>query len=522
MSGRTSGVATATDKYSRSTKNLNTKLVNTNRSLNAMHGLLGKIASAAAVISGIKLADDFNELQNKIRITVQEGEDLLSIQNKLVDTSLKTRSSLQENALLYLRLSNAVDRNVTSQDELFRITESVTKAVQIGGSSAQEAAGAVRQFTQIVSSGFSSGFSQEINSLSEQTPGLFKLIADGLRETSQEFRDLEEQGFGAVKILKIFSEEGIGDLDTLLKAIGSQAGVVDKQFTRVNVTVSKAIGNIKTALEEYIGKADDATGLTQKLAEKLNDIALNFDHAVDELKQFTIAATAAVATFVSLTIAVKAATLAMLLFRNGLIGTIALLLRVSTVARVFTPVGLAISAVSVYVGILVSKFVDFEKGLITVGSRITNFSGLMKAVFKTISQRFDLLSKNFAILRDNVSAVFSDIGDAVVGTFESIGIALESDDSSFAKFFLKTAPAFVKDFFNGLVKTALITSQAIAVFFANIVIDAEGAVEKLKLEAEKKLIEAQIAADKTKSKLFSSITGVLAGEFRLTLLIVRT
>jgi len=273
-------LATTISRYNSVTsagKKLNKGVIETNRSMNAFKGLAAKIAAGATLITGVKLADEFNELQNKLRLTVQPGESLVSVQERLIQTSLTTRSSLQENALLYLRLSNAVDRNVVSQEELFSITETVNKAVQLGGSSAQEAAGAVRQFTQIISSGFVSGFSQEINSLSEQTPGLFNLIVDGLRETSEEFRNVEAAGNKGVSGLKRFSEEGIGDLDMLLKAINSQFTVTDENFSKIGITVSKAMGNVRTALTAYIGKVDDATGFTEALALKINDIALNFE-----------------------------------------------------------------------------------------------------------------------------------------------------------------------------------------------------------------------------------------------------
>lgn len=297
LSAKTNGAAGATGRYSKANKTLNQNLINTNRSLNAMQSLLVKIASAATIVSGIRLADDFNELQNKIRITAQEGEDLLEIQDKLVDVSLRTRTSLKENALLYLRLSNAVDRTSVSQKELFRITETVGKAIQIGGSSAQEAQGALRQFTQIVSSGFVSGFSQELNSLIEQTPGLFNVLEDGLREVSSEFRELEESGLSGIKILKTFSEEGLGDIDLLLSALATQYNDVNQSFEKVTVTVSKALGNVRTALEEYIGKADDASGFTENLANAINDVALNFDEyaarIVPLIKAIGIAASAA-------------------------------------------------------------------------------------------------------------------------------------------------------------------------------------------------------------------------------------
>jgi len=281
--GATDRTSSSTSRLSSNQSNLNGKIIGVNRSLNAMSGLLAKIASAATIITGIKLADDFNELQNKLRITLVEGEKLADVQKRLVDVSLKTRTSLQENANLYLRLASSVDRTKVSQEELFRITETVNKAIQIGGSNAQEAQGALRQFTQIISSGFTTGFSQELNSIFEQAPGLRDVLANGLREVSDEFRNMEASGVTAIKILKTFSEEGLGDIDMLLSALASQFQTVNDQYGNVNVTVAKAFGNLKASLENYIGAVDDATGFTSGLALRIDDLAQNFDSFADKV-----------------------------------------------------------------------------------------------------------------------------------------------------------------------------------------------------------------------------------------------
>ena len=467
ISGPIDRATGSTSKLDKSTKNLNSRIISTNRSLNAMSGLLTKIASAATVITGIKLADDFNELQNKLRLTIQEGESLIGIQEKLVDVSQQTRSSLQENALLYLRLSEAVDRTKTSQEELFRVTETVGKAIQVGGSSAQEAQGALRQFTQIISSGFTTGFSQELNSLSEQTPGLFKLIADGLRDTSQEFRDLEASGLSSIKILKIFSEKGIGDLDTLLAAIASQAGNIDKRFSSVNITVSKALKNLRTGIEEYIGIADDATGFTTKLAEKINEVALNFDDFVDDLKSFVIAGGAAITTFVTLTVVTKAFGAAMFLANNGLKAFILSLVKVANVAKIFTPVGLAITAASVAVGVLVAKTVKFENGLIRVGSRVTTFSGLIKAVTKTLNDRFQILFENIKIFASSTVDAFYNITISVSKFFDSLSDK-DSALKKFLAFFIIDIPKALKEFANNIIGSFVFVGKAIAAIAVNI------------------------------------------------------
>ena len=223
----------------------------------------------------VTLVDGYAEFTNRLRTATKSEKELLEVQKQIVEIAKETRTGLEENGLLYLRLAKATDNAGTSSAELLKITSTVNKAVQIGGSSAQEAAGAIRQFTQIISAGFSSGFSQEINSLAEQTPGLFDVIVDGLRETSQEFRDLEDSGMSGIKILKEFSEKGIGNLDMLLEAVSSQTSNVNKEFLAIRPTITKSINVFRTSLQAYIGAADQANGTSSKLANGIETLADN-------------------------------------------------------------------------------------------------------------------------------------------------------------------------------------------------------------------------------------------------------
>jgi len=236
---------------------------------------VGAVSLAVTARQLVNLVDGYAEFTNRLRTATKSEQELLDVQKQIVDIAKETRTGLEENGLLYLRLAKATENAGTSSEDLLRITETVNKAVQIGGSSAQEAAGAIRQFTQIISAGFSSGFSQEINSLAEQTPGLFDVIVDGLRETSQEFRDLEDSGMSGIKILKEFSEKGIGDLDTLLTAVGSQTSNVNKEFLAIRPTITKSINVFRTSLQAYVGSADQATGSSAKLADGIIFLADN-------------------------------------------------------------------------------------------------------------------------------------------------------------------------------------------------------------------------------------------------------
>lgn len=253
---------------------------------NSFFSLTGVVTTLGTALAGNQLVqtlDTYTDFQSRLKITQAAGEDLADTQKKLIDIALETRTPIDDNSLLYLRLSQNVDRATVSQEKLLDIQTTVNKAVSLGGSSAQEAAGAIRQFTQIVGSGFITGFSQELNSIAEQTPGLLKVIVDGMRATSQEFRDLESSGKVGIKALKEFSEKGLGDLDMLLDAIASQSDSVATSFDKVNITVGRGLGNLGTALTVYLGEIDQALGFTSTLANSLNDLSITMGESASNM-----------------------------------------------------------------------------------------------------------------------------------------------------------------------------------------------------------------------------------------------
>jgi len=449
LSSSTNTSARSTNQHATATGKLNDKVIRANRSLNAMRGIMVKIASAATIITGIRLADDYNELQNKLRLTVQAGENLYDTEQKLLAVSLKTRSSLKENALLYLRLSSAVDRAKVSQDELFQITETVNKAVQLGGSSAQEAAGAVRQFTQIISAGFTSGFSQEINSIAEQTPGLFKIMSQGLRETSTEFQRLEESGLSSIKILKIFSEKGLGDLDMLLTAITSQSEAANAAFENVNVTVSKAMGNVKTSLEAYVGGIDDAYDITGKLAVQIDDIAKNFNQYANQLAAVIAPTLLFIATYQAASITMRVFNAVLFTTKSSMKGLGVMLLAITSPIALVAGAIAGLAAISF--GFLVKDIATFEDGIVRVGNKTTTFFGLLKSV-ATVSWDY------FKVLIGNILTGFNN-------AFNQTGLVVSNLYNSYIKPFANSmvnAFNFVKDAisnaFTQLTKTEWLTS----------------------------------------------------------------
>jgi tape measure domain-containing protein len=86
------------------------------------------------------------------------------------------------------------------------MTSTVTKAIQLGGSSTQEAEAAVQQFIQAMQGGVLRG--EEFNSIMEGGYGLAEALAKGLGVTTGELRKMAENGeLSAERVLAALAKQ---------------------------------------------------------------------------------------------------------------------------------------------------------------------------------------------------------------------------------------------------------------------------------------------------------------------------
>ncbi|HQZ60558.1 MAG TPA: tape measure protein, partial [Acinetobacter sp.] len=146
-----------------------------------------------------------------------------------------------------------------SQQFALEMTSTVTKAIQLGGSSTQEAEGAVTQFIQAMQGGVLRG--EEFASVMEGGYGLAEALAKGLGVTTGELRKMAEAG-------ELSAER-------VLTALGKQKAGIDAQYAEMPLTISNALQKITTSWQILIGEMDQANGASARVAQALSTIADN-------------------------------------------------------------------------------------------------------------------------------------------------------------------------------------------------------------------------------------------------------
>lgn len=240
--------------------------------MGAVGRLVAGLASVAAVLKTIGVADEINSLNARLRIATSTTEEFTRAQAALFDMAQRTRTGLVETVSLYSQIANATKDAGVGQETLLQVVETINQAVQLSGASTQAAQAALVQLGQGLASGTLRG--EELNSILEQTPALADAIAKGMGITRGELRKYGEEG-------KITAQQ-------VITALQAQRGEVAKNFAQLPLTVGQAVTLVKNAGMQIVGAFDGASGATKGLAGVIKDLAdfLSSDAVIGAVVEF--------------------------------------------------------------------------------------------------------------------------------------------------------------------------------------------------------------------------------------------
>lgn len=199
------------------------------------------------------VADEFSSLSSRINIAVGETGDFEGAMQGVKDVALATNSNLTATGQLFTKINDAGKELGLTQQQSLDLTETINKAMQLGGGAAASNEAAIIQLTQALSSGVLRG--DEFNSIMEQAPGISKALAASLGVTTGELRAMANEG-------KLSSQ-------TVISALQEQSATIASEFDKLPTTVDKALQNIQTQWMVLIGEFNRDSGATSKVVEWL-------------------------------------------------------------------------------------------------------------------------------------------------------------------------------------------------------------------------------------------------------------
>jgi tape measure domain-containing protein len=404
----------------------------TTRLTGSVGGLVTKLAAAALAYVSLKsigeLADSYTTLQNKLQTVATTQGQVNLLTEQMFVLANKTRTEVEATATAFVRFDRALAIMGKSQSETLRLTETVNKALVVGGATAGEAASALLQLSQAFNSGKLQG--DEFRSLAENMPVVLDAVAKVMKKPIDQIKELGSQG-------KITAQ-------VLFDAFKSIEKQIDSTFAKTTPTMSQAFTVLKNNFTEFIGRLDKATGLSTSFAKAIISIA-------NAIKTFSNDMDSADSNIVQLIKSI-----------GGLAGML-----VDTLGQAFNAV--ASVAVSVFEmfgakldeGSTASKFFEVAlKAVVTVMQTIIVIVSDVIYVFKMVALEVVGLAKQLWALANLDFSGFSAISDAMKIDAERARKELDAFQDRVMKF---GQPAFKDDETQRLInrsKTAAMQPEA--------------------------------------------------------------
>ena len=205
------------------------------------------VAAAFGARSVIQASDAYKLMEGRIKLVTKGEKERTAVEKALFKVAQRTRSDMVATVELYGRMARAGSELGVSQKDLLGVTETINKAIQVSGATAQEAANGVVQFAQGLAAGALQG--QDLKSVSEQMPRLLEAIIKGVNEVNPGL-NLTRKNFRKV------AAEGKLTTELIIDALKTQAGVVNKEFSQLPRTVGQAMTQLRNQFQRSLAKGN--------------------------------------------------------------------------------------------------------------------------------------------------------------------------------------------------------------------------------------------------------------------------
>lgn len=250
--------------------------------LKALQNQINAIMGALAIGQIAEWADEWTSAANKIAVFSKSQEEANQVLETLYNVAQKVGQPLNAVVDLYHKLSLQSKALGVSVEDNIRVTEIVSKALTIQGTSAASAKGALLQLSQAFGTGKVKA--QEYNSLLTGLPLVLKIAAENIKAAG-----------GSVAKLTAMQRAGALSSKELYDAILKGGGDVDALFGSMNRTFAQGMTVLSNGLSKFFGEINASYGISNKFYEFTKFLVDNLGTIVKLLGIMAVAVAAAFA-----------------------------------------------------------------------------------------------------------------------------------------------------------------------------------------------------------------------------------
>lgn len=223
-----------------------------NRGIGAALSDIRRIAATVYVfknaLDGLKTVaeqlDRLNVVKNKLRGLYENEQMAADVTEMIYKSAQDARTSMDAFSTTFLKVQLATEKYGFSAQEAVDMTNTLAKALTVGGATASETASVMLQMSQALSKGKLDG--DEFRSVMENSPVLMRALA---REAG---KVMGVVGAGQKELMQ-WSRTGKLTIDILLNALKNMKSEMDRKFGGTTETITQAFAKLDNAWEKFIG-----------------------------------------------------------------------------------------------------------------------------------------------------------------------------------------------------------------------------------------------------------------------------
>ncbi|HDL3296579.1 TPA: tape measure protein, partial [Mannheimia haemolytica] len=389
-------------KVEQSAKNTEKAADNLTRAMGNLKRILAIAGLAGGLSAYLDMAERMQSLNAQLKFVTNSQYEFNSAQKELFAIAQNTRASLESTTQLYIKSSQALKDYGYAQKDILTFTETINKAMAVGGVKPQEQASALLQLSQALGSGKLQG--DEFRSISEAAPIILDTLAEYMGKSRDEVRKL--------------ASEGKLTADLLFNAFNGSSAKITEKFNQMPLTFGGAMQQLQNATLKFIGDLDSANGLSGMLAQAISFLAQNFD----VLGKALIYATGAYIAFNAVAFAqnfAKATGGVGLL--SSAFGYLTTMIRGATVAMMANPIELLTTAIIGAAFVFDAFISDIEVGAATFDATWGDVATAVWDDFKDLtSDAADWLVTQWDKATASAASSFSSLGVDIGSVWETV------------------------------------------------------------------------------------------------------
>lgn len=216
-------------------------------------------ATVFVVIHGFKtlqqLGEQFDRMtvvRNKVRSLYDDATQVESVTNMIYHSAQDARTSMDSFATTFLKVQLSTEQYGLSAEQAIQITNTLAKAMVVGGATASETASVMLQFSQALSKGKLDG--DEFRAVMEASPVLMRALA------KEAGKAMGVVGAGQKELMK-WSKEGKLSIDILLQAVLNAEGEIGERFNRTSETIDQSFTKLSNTWAMFIDQVSKESGI---------------------------------------------------------------------------------------------------------------------------------------------------------------------------------------------------------------------------------------------------------------------